>query len=44
MMITGLSAREPLDSAPVNAFREGGVSDPGETFQVGRRRVLQFAR
>ena len=23
MMITGLSAREPLDSGPVNAFREG---------------------
>ena len=25
MMITGLSAREPLDSGPVNAFREEGV-------------------
>ena len=25
MMMTGLSAREPLDSGPVNAFREEGV-------------------
>ena len=36
MLITGLSAREPLDSGPVNAFQEEGVSGHGEAFQVGQ--------
>ena len=36
MMITGLSAREPLDSGPVNAFREEDVSGYGEAFQMGQ--------
>ena len=43
MMITGLSAREPLDSGPVNAFQEEGVSDPGETFQVGQVSYAEYS-
>ncbi len=43
MMITGLSAREPLDSGPVNAFREEGVSGYGEAFQVGQVSYAEYS-
>ena len=43
MMITGLSAREPLDSGPVNAFREEGVSGHGGAFQVGQVSYAEYS-
>ena len=43
MMITGLSAREPLDSGPVNAFQEEGVSGHGEAFQVGQVSYAEYS-
>ena len=43
MLITGLSAREPLDSGPVNAFQEEGVSGHGEAFQVGQVSYAKYS-
>ena len=43
MMITGISAREPLDSGPVNAFQEEGVSGHGEAIQVGQVSYAEYS-